>query len=139
VALVEKLSQSHCRTGKHQTYVKGLFADAKNRTLIRHAFQQIDEYMNGPKVDVLVHAAGVPGVLVPLDSVPDSFFDSKKNEALNNNLWGAMITAHEALDYWNISSTSVPSNNVPVIIHLSSEDGMVASPVALYAASKAGK
>ena len=74
-----------------------------------------------------------------LGDVPREVFLGE-HDAILNNVYGTMHVLYEALSFWNLTGAVEnrrETSYVPSVVVLASEDGLVPSPVSMYAVSKA--
>jgi NAD(P)-dependent dehydrogenase (short-subunit alcohol dehydrogenase family) len=147
--VLSTLSQAHCQQNANeaQPNVEYIQTDIRKRDQIRTAFN----HFSGDHLHHVVNTAAIPGFVGGLMDLPDDF-PLGENDAILNNVYGAMFVSSEAMKFWQLQSCNANGNMpcpvsgpalengyLPSLVHVSSEQGMTPCPECdFYGTSKHG-
>jgi NAD(P)-dependent dehydrogenase (short-subunit alcohol dehydrogenase family) len=146
-SVLSALSQRHCSASEAQPNVEYVQTDIRKRDQIHSALSRF----TSKDIHHVVNTAAIPGFIGGLQDLPDDF-PLGENDAVLNNIYGAMFVSSEAMKFWGIKScnangdmpcpasgVALENSYVPSLVHVSSEQGMTPCPECdSYATSKHG-
>jgi NAD(P)-dependent dehydrogenase (short-subunit alcohol dehydrogenase family) len=147
--VLSTLSRMHCEGGASEAKpdVEYVQTDIRKRDQIRAVFNRFQ----GGHLHHVVNTAAIGGFIGGLMDLPDDY-PLGENDAVFNNVYGAMFVTNEALKFWGlkscnpnddmpcpVSGVALDHGYLPSLVHVSSEQGMTPCPECdFYATSKHG-